>query len=139
MPIKVPRFVGQWIAKRLQASLPQPGTTVTPPSELALTRRSLLYFKAENCVACGPLELFIGQLAAQNGLDLRVIDYRKGELPETVYGGQLLLDKGGSIGKCYGVRMFPTLILTDERGLIGATCAGESERDRVAAELGLTA
>lgn len=139
LKIRVPKFIGRWLDQRFQASLPRPGSTVIPPSELGLTRRTLLYFKAEHCVACGPLEMFIGQLASQNGLDLRVIDFRRGELPETVYGDQLLLDKDGSVGKRYRVSVFPTLVLTDEHGLIGGALAGVSERDKVAAGLGLTA
>ena len=77
--------------------------------------------------------------AQQVGLVPRVIDDRKGELPETVYGGQLLLDTDRSIGQRYGVQVFPTLIPTDERWLISATCAGEGERDRVTTKLGLMA
>lgn len=138
MQIKVPRWLGQAIEKRLAAGLPQLGDQVTPCEQLQLTRKTLLYFKAEHCVACGTVEMHIAQLAATNNLDLRVIDFRRGELPEAVYGGQLLLDHKREIGRRYRVVSFPTLVITDEQGIIGGAIAGGTmDRADVSARLGL--
>ncbi|CAM3508120.1 hypothetical protein DEFR109230_00220 [Deinococcus frigens] len=60
-------------------------------------------------MGCDRLDMFIGRLASASGLDLRVIDARRGELPEHGYGEQLLLDAGGKIGRAYSVRSFPHL------------------------------
>ncbi|UBV44734.1 hypothetical protein LAJ19_16385 (plasmid) [Deinococcus taeanensis] len=140
MQIKVPQWLGQFIEKRLAARLPRRGDQVTPCKQLRLTRRTLLYFKAEQCVACGTVEMYIGQLAAANNLDLRVIDFRRGELPEAVYGGQLLLDQTREIGRRYRVFSFPTLVITDEHGVIeGAIAGGAVDRADVSARLGLQA
>lgn len=136
--IKVPRWVGVALSRRLARSTTRPGSVVPPPAPLALTRRSLLYFKSEGCAPCDGIDLFIGRLAASAGLDLRVIDARRGQVLEHGYGGPLLLDRTGEIGRAYGVQVFPTLLVTTaggevERVLVG----GEADEHVVRERLGL--
>lgn len=136
--LNVPPFVGSILDRLFAASTVKAGATVQPPHALKLTRRTLLYFKSEGCVGCDRLDMFIGRLASASGLDLWVIDVRHGELPEHSYGEQLLLDTGGRMGRTYGVRVFPTLVVTNpagnaERVMVG----GSSEEEAIRTGLGL--
>ncbi len=138
--LKLPRGVGSLLRRVLTASTVRAGATVPPPPALGLTGRTLLYFKAEGCVGCDRLDLFIGRLAHVCGLDLRVIDARRGELPEHGYGEQLMLDRGRRIGRAYGVRVFPTLVLTGPSGRVERVVVGGSpEEGAIRAGLGLDA
>ncbi|CAM4100556.1 TlpA family protein disulfide reductase [Deinococcus marmoris] len=137
--LKVPPFVGSLLERLFSASTVKPGANVQPPHALKLTRRTLLYFKSEGCVGCDKLDMFIGRLASASGLDLRVIDARRGELPEHGYGEQLLLDTGGRIGRAYRVRVFPTLVLTNPAGEVERVMVGgSSEEEAIRVRLGLT-
>lgn len=49
---------------------------VKPPATLALSGRTLLYFKSGGCVPCDSIDLFIGRLASASDLALRVVDAR---------------------------------------------------------------
>lgn len=136
--IKVPRILGSAIEKLLTRSTVQPGAVVPPPAALSLTRRTLLYFKSEGCAPCAGIDLFIGRLAASYGLDLRMVDARRGAAPAASYGGPLLLDGSGELRRAYGVHVFPTLILTGadghvERVLVG----GGADEEPIRRGLGL--
>ncbi|MDV6374482.1 TlpA family protein disulfide reductase [Deinococcus arenicola] len=136
--LKVPPFVGSLLERLFSIFTVKPGATVPPPSALKVTRRTLLYFKSEGCVGCDRLDMFIGRLASASGLDLRVIDARRGDLPEHGYGEQLLLDTGGKIGRAYRVGVFPTLILTNPAGGVERVMVGgSSEEGAIRAGLGL--
>ncbi|MFK7603096.1 TlpA family protein disulfide reductase [Deinococcus sp. SM5_A1] len=136
--LKVPPFIGSLLERLFSASTVKSGAIVQPPHALKLTRRTLLYFKSEGCVGCDKLDMFIGRLAAASGLGLRVIDARRGELPEHGYGEQLLLDTGGRIGRAYRVRVFPTLVLTNPAGEVERVMVGgSSEEGAIRAGLGL--
>ncbi|GGM07881.1 TlpA family protein disulfide reductase [Deinococcus aerophilus] len=138
--LRVPPVIGVLLERLLTASTVRAGATVPPPPALELTGRTLLYFKAEGCVGCDRLDLFIGRLACACGLDLRVIDARRGELPEHGYGEQLVLDHGGRIGRAYRVGVFPTLVLTGPAGVIERVVVGGSpEEGAIRAGLGLDA
>ena len=136
--LRLPSFLGRALGALLARSTVKAGQTVTPPSALGLTRRTLLYFKSEGCAPCDGIDLFVGRLAAAGGLDLRVVDARRGEVPEQVYGGSLLLDRDGSLRRAYGVNVFPTLLVTGpdgevERVLVGA----DANEAQIRAGLGL--
>lgn len=136
--LKVPPLLGSVLTRLFTAATVKAGAVIPPASALNLTRRTLLYFKSVGCVGCDELDMFIGRLASTSGLDLRVIDARRSEMPEHAYGDQLLLDKDGSIGRAYGVRMFPTLVLTTPAGEIEKVMAGASSREEeIRAGLGL--
>ncbi|MFD1730863.1 TlpA family protein disulfide reductase [Deinococcus malanensis] len=136
--IRLPRFLGPLMDQLVAASGPRPGETIPLPS-LNLTRRTLLYFKAEACVGCDQIDLFIGRLAATAGVDLRVIDARRGTLPDHAYGEQLVLDRGAELRRQYRVRVFPTLVLTSVAGKIeGALVGGPKDEAQISARLGLT-
>jgi hypothetical protein len=136
--IRVPPFIGSIITHLLTTATVKTGATVSPSPALNLTRRTLLYFKSVGCVGCDELDMFIGRLASASGLDLRVIDARRSEMPEHAYGDQLLLDKDGSIGRAYGIRIFPTLVLTTSAGKIEKVIAGASSKEEsIRAGLGL--
>lgn len=135
--LRVPPFVGSLLERLFSASTVRVGATVQPPPALALTRRTLLYFKSEGCVGCDKLDMFIGRLASASGLDLRMIDARRGELPEDGYGEQLLLDQDGEIRRAYRVHVFPTLILTGPAGGVERVMVGDSEEGAIRAGLGL--
>ena len=127
MQIKVPKFIGKFIEKAIESASLKPGDVVRHPDALQVNGRTLLYFKADACVGCDQLDVFIGQLSKQNSTDLRVIDARKGQLPEDIYGGQLLLDQDGTLRRTYKVSMFPTLILLSESGRVEAVLIGQSD------------
>ncbi|BBN93599.1 hypothetical protein DEIGR_102918 [Deinococcus grandis] len=84
--IRLPRPIGALLGRLIAARTVQPGAVVPPPAALNVTRRTLLSFKTEACVACDTLDVFLGQLAHTHGLDLRVIDARRGDLPPTRTG-----------------------------------------------------
>jgi len=136
--LKVPRFVGGVLEGLLSRSTVKAGQAVAPPPALGLTRRTLLYFKSEGCAPCDGIDLFIGRLVASSGLDLRVVDARRGEGPEDVYGGSLLLDRDGALRRAYGVQVFPTLLVTDTGGRIERVIVGgEADEGAIQRELGL--
>ena len=135
--LRVPPLIGSLLERLFSASTARAGATVPPPPALGLTHRTLLYFKSEGCVGCDKLDLFIGRLAPASGLALRVIDARRGTLPAHGYGDQLLLDTDGKVGRAYGVRVFPTLILTDPAGAVERVMVGSSEEGAIRAGLGL--
>ncbi|WP_157451124.1 TlpA family protein disulfide reductase [Deinococcus puniceus] len=122
--IKLPRVLGTVLDKVFSMSVPKAGSVRPPPTVLTLTKQTLLYFKAEACVGCDQLDMFVGRFAAAHQLDIRVIDARRGDLPEHGYGDQLILDADGRIRKGYGVYAFPTLIVTDPLGRIHAALVG---------------
>ncbi|MBZ9751195.1 hypothetical protein K7W42_09995 [Deinococcus sp. HMF7604] len=140
--LKLPRPVGRLLARLLTARTVCPGAVVLPPAALKVQGPTLLYFKTEACVACDGLDLCVGQLAASAGLELRVIDARRGELPPHAYGDALLLDEGGEVRRAYGIRVFPTLVLTSpgghiERVVMEVPEEPEAARGAVIAGLGL--
>ncbi|WP_104990178.1 thioredoxin family protein [Deinococcus sp. NW-56] len=136
--LRLPPFLGRALGHLLTRSTAKAGQTVPPPPALGLTRRSLLYFKSEGCAPCDGIDLFIGRLAAAGGLDLRVVDARRGEVPEQVYGGSLLLDREGSMRRAYGVRVFPTLLVTGPGGQVERVLVGaDANEEQVRAGLGL--
>lgn len=134
MQIRLPRSVGTWLRSRLAIPV---GTVVTPPPVLGLTGRTLLYFKARGCVACGDIDLFIAQLARRHGLALRIIDASP-ELPEGMYGRELLHDGGGVLRRAYRVRGFPTFVITGPGGAVEhASLGGEADEAGMERQLGL--
>ncbi|WP_162485432.1 TlpA family protein disulfide reductase [Deinococcus deserti] len=125
--------------KLVASSGPRPGEIIHPPAALNLKRRTLLYFKAEACIGCDQMDRYIARLAATGGVDLRVIDARRGDLPEHAYGDQLLLDSRGELWKQYRVRAFPTLVLTSAAGDVESTLVGNPENEaQVRSQLGLS-
>lgn len=139
MQIRLPRVLGTFIARRLTARAIQPGAVIHPPAALNVSGRTLLYFKSEGCAPCDGIDLFIGRLASASGLSLRVVDARRGALPEHGYGDGLLLDKTGELRRAYRVNVFPTLILTDEHGRVERVIVGgEADEGAIRAGLGLT-
>lgn len=137
--IKLPPLFDSIITRLLTNATVKAGATIPPSPALNLNRRTLLYFKSVGCIGCDELDMFIGRLTSASGLDLRVIDARRSEMPEHAYGDQLLLDKDGSIGRTYRIRMFPTLILTTPAGEIERVMAGASSKEEaIRAGLGLT-
>ncbi|MPY65227.1 hypothetical protein F8S09_00770 [Deinococcus sp. SDU3-2] len=136
--LRLPAFLGRALGSLLTRSAVKAGQTVAPPPALGLTRRSLLYFKSEGCAPCDGIDLFIGQLAASSDLDLRVVDARRGEVPEQVYGGSLLLDRDGTLRRAYGVNVFPTLLVTGPGGQVERVLVGaEADEAQIRAGLGL--
>lgn len=136
--LRFPFFLGHAIGNLLTRSAVKAEQTVPPPPALGLTRRTLLYFKSEGCAPCDGIDLFIGRLAASAGLDLRVVDARRGELPEHGYGDGLLLDRDGSLRRSYGVRVFPTLLVTGPGGQVERVLVGaEADERQIRAGLGL--
>ena len=80
-------------------------------------------------MACDTLDVFLGQLAHAHGLDLRVIDARRGDLPPHAYGDALHLDTDGSLRRPYRVQVYPTLVLTGPDGRIEAVVTDVPEQD----------
>lgn len=64
MQLKLPRFLGTAIEKRLTAATVRPGAVVQPPTVLGVSGRTLLYFKSEGCTPCDGIALFLGRLAS---------------------------------------------------------------------------
>ncbi|MVN85740.1 hypothetical protein GO986_03065 [Deinococcus sp. HMF7620] len=140
--LKLPQPIGRLLARLLTARTVRPGAVILPPAALKVQGPTLLYFKTEACVACEGLDLWVGQLAASAGLKLRVIDARRGEVPLHAYGDDLLLDEGGEVRRAYGIRVFPTLVLTNpsgdiERVVMAVPEDPEAARRAVTAGLGL--
>lgn len=135
--IKLPAFCKPVLEGALRRMSLRVGEFVPPPPALELRERTLLYFKTEACVACDGLDLFVGQLAASRGLDLRVIDARRGAVPEQGYGGALRLDRDGRLRRAYRVRMFPTLVLMAPGGRVDAVHLGGGTAAQIQAALGL--
>lgn len=136
--LRLPSFLGRAIGSWLTRSTVKAGQTTPPPPALGLTRRTLLYFKSEGCAPCDGIDLFIGQLAASSGLDLRVVDARRGEAPEEGYGGPLLLDRDGTLRRAYGVQVFPTLLVTDPGGRVERVLTGvQADEEQIRTGLGL--
>lgn len=127
--IRLPRPIGALLGRLIAARTVQPGAVVPPPAALNVTRRTLLSFKTEACVACDTLDVFLGQLAHTHGLDLRVIDARRGDLPPHAYGDALHLDTDGSLRRPYRVQVYPTLVLTGPDGRIEAVVTDVPEQD----------
>ncbi|WP_155298890.1 hypothetical protein [Deinococcus kurensis] len=130
--IRLPRPIGALLSRLIAARTVQPGAVVPPPAALNVTRRTLLSFKTEACVACvacDTLDVFLGQLAHTHGLDLRVIDARRGDLPSHAYGDALHLDADGSLRRPYRVQVYPTLVLTGPDGRIEAVVTNVPEQD----------
>lgn len=127
--IRLPRPLGALPSRLIAARTIQPGAVVPPPAALNVTRRTLLSFKTEACVACDTLDVFLGQLAHTHGLDLRVIDARRGDLPPHAYGDALHLDANGSLRRPYHVQVYPTLVLTGPDGRIEAVVTDVPEQD----------
>lgn len=124
-------LLGRVLQKFLEASIKR------NQNPLNLSDPSLLYFKAHACIGCGQIEMFIGSMANSNGRKLIIIDADSGDLPEDIYGGQLILDKDGGIRKAYGVRAFPTLICTGAGGVVESFVVGASSREKIAKRLNL--
>lgn len=136
--LRLPPILGRALGALLARSTVKAGQTVAPPPSLGLTRRTLLYFKSEGCAPCAGIDLFIGRLAASSGLDLRVVDARRGEVPEQVYGGSLLLDRDGSLRRAYGVQVFPTLLVTGPGGQVERVLVGtDADEGQIRSGLGL--
>ena len=127
--IRLPRPLGALLTRLVAARTVQPGAVVPPPAALNVTRRTLLSFKTEACVACDTLDVFLGQLAHTHGLDLRVIDARRGDLPPHAYGDALHLDTDGSLRRPYRVQVYPTLVLTGPDGRIEAVVTDVPKQD----------
>lgn len=136
--LRLPAFLGRALSALLTRSTVKAGRTVTPPPTLGLTRRTLLYFGSEGCAPCDGIDLFIGRLAAGSGLDLQVVDARRGEAPEEGYGGSLLLDRDGSLRRAYGVNVFPTLLVAGPGGQVERVLVGaDADEAQIRAGLGL--
>lgn len=135
--IRLPKFIGRLLQNVLDKSALNPGQFVEAPEILKISRCTILYFKAENCISCGDIDIYIGQLCSSKNIDLRVIDASNNSLPDSVYGGQLILDRDGSIRKKYKVVIFPTLVMVKHSGEVCSVSVGESDKEKVSSALKL--